>query len=225
MATEAFPPPLPSDSENVSWLLSTAQSLFAKGEREDAVRWLRRAAEAARDEDDGARADALTRAAVALENAAAKRDYLETLTSATPAPAPPKKPTALPAPPRQPASAAGAESMVIPSADLSWSDPAVDVPASPPTTDDDIPDALPTQRFDYGGVDLKFAVPTHEISATAATELPPVSLSAIRVWVIPDKSGFRVAAAQGQRPAAAVDAVLTSASPGVDLVTMLTRRS
>jgi hypothetical protein len=47
MAETALPEPRPEDDEDVVWGLSTAKALWARGERADALVWLRRAAEAA----------------------------------------------------------------------------------------------------------------------------------------------------------------------------------
>src|SRR6187200_3129118 len=47
MSEVALPEPRPEDDEDVVWGLSTAKALWARGEREDALVWLRRAAEAA----------------------------------------------------------------------------------------------------------------------------------------------------------------------------------
>ena len=43
----------PTDSEDVAWGLQTASSLWKRGERSDAVAWLRRAAQAASDAQRG----------------------------------------------------------------------------------------------------------------------------------------------------------------------------
>src|SRR3954471_15793732 len=43
----ALPEPRPEDDEDVVWGLSTASALWARGERGDAIVWLRRAADAA----------------------------------------------------------------------------------------------------------------------------------------------------------------------------------
>src|SRR3982751_916331 len=42
-----LPDPSPEDDEDVVWGLSTATALWARGERGDAIVWLRRAADAA----------------------------------------------------------------------------------------------------------------------------------------------------------------------------------
>src|SRR5262245_10852568 len=51
-----IPPPLADDDEDVNWALSTATALWGRGERAEALKWLRRAAEAASDANADARA-------------------------------------------------------------------------------------------------------------------------------------------------------------------------
>ena len=50
-----IPPPHADDDEDVNWALSTASALWGRGERAEALKWLRRAAEAASDADADAR--------------------------------------------------------------------------------------------------------------------------------------------------------------------------
>jgi hypothetical protein len=57
------PKPLSNDSEDVVWALQTADTLFSRGDVADAVVWLNRAARAARDGHDPARAQALAECA------------------------------------------------------------------------------------------------------------------------------------------------------------------
>ena len=52
-----IPPPLDDDDEDVHWALSTATALWGRGERVEALRWLRRAAERASDCDADARSN------------------------------------------------------------------------------------------------------------------------------------------------------------------------
>src|SRR5262245_55630890 len=66
MAQIAIPTPDTRDSEDVHWALSTAASLWASGAWQDAVRWLRRAAETANDREDDDRALELFKAAAAI---------------------------------------------------------------------------------------------------------------------------------------------------------------
>lgn len=86
MTSVDFPGPLETDSENVEWLLSTAASLWKKGEREESLRWLSRAIAGATEDGNAARAAELSACAKALAEDGAKKTAAA---SATPA-APPK---------------------------------------------------------------------------------------------------------------------------------------
>lgn len=85
-----FPGPLDTDSENVEWLLSTAASLWKKGEREESLRWLERAIAGATEDGNAARATELSARARALAEDGAKK------TAAASAPAAPPKPKGKP---------------------------------------------------------------------------------------------------------------------------------
>ncbi|WP_394820555.1 hypothetical protein [Pendulispora albinea] len=61
-----IPPPLADDHEDVSWALSTAQSTWERGEHTDALKWLRRAVEAASEAEADDRALTLAKAAADL---------------------------------------------------------------------------------------------------------------------------------------------------------------
>lgn len=63
-----IPPVLEIDSEDVAWALQTADALWLRNERVDALVWLRRAAQAAGDSGDDARAVQLARAAADLSD-------------------------------------------------------------------------------------------------------------------------------------------------------------
>src|SRR5262249_31042871 len=91
--------------EDVSWALRTASSLWTTGACEDALRWLRRAAEAANDVDDDERALELFKAAA-------------TLASSMPAPTAPAPDTWRPPPdtPTPPSARARPSSRPAPSA-------------------------------------------------------------------------------------------------------------
>src|SRR5262245_30646536 len=67
----AFPGPEAGDPEDVTWTLQTAGTMWARGDTHEAVRWLRRAAEAAGDAGNDMRAVTLARAAADLTNALA----------------------------------------------------------------------------------------------------------------------------------------------------------
>jgi hypothetical protein len=79
-----IPPALDSDAEDVAWALQTAEALWKRNERIDAVVWLRRAAQAAGEAEDDDRALALAREAAELA------EWL----AANPAPSPPRTPSA-----------------------------------------------------------------------------------------------------------------------------------
>src|SRR6478672_10554581 len=64
----ALPEPRPEDDEDVVWGLSTATALWARGERKDAIVWLRRAAEAASSAGQDFRASELGMYASELED-------------------------------------------------------------------------------------------------------------------------------------------------------------
>src|SRR5450432_18855 len=57
------------DPEDVSWALSTAATQFARGDRVEALKWLRRAAEAASEAERDSRALELAKAAADLSTA------------------------------------------------------------------------------------------------------------------------------------------------------------
>jgi hypothetical protein len=67
----AFPAPEAGDPEDVAWNLQTGGTMWARGDQHEAVRWLRRAAEAASDAGTDLRAVALARAAADLTAALA----------------------------------------------------------------------------------------------------------------------------------------------------------
>ena len=63
-----IPPPIQDDDEDVHWALSTASALWGRGERVEALKWLRRAAEQASDVNADNRALQLFKAAAELAN-------------------------------------------------------------------------------------------------------------------------------------------------------------
>lgn len=63
MTPQPIPKPLPDDDEDVHWALSTATALWARGEAQEALKWLRRAAETASDANNDERALTLFKAA------------------------------------------------------------------------------------------------------------------------------------------------------------------
>src|SRR5215472_954773 len=67
-----IPQVLDTDGEDVAWALQTAEALWKRHERADAIVWLRRAAQAAGDAQDDDRALALARGAAELTERVAR---------------------------------------------------------------------------------------------------------------------------------------------------------
>jgi hypothetical protein len=65
---EGIPPAVDTDAEDVAWALQTADALWKRNERIDAIVWLRRAAQAAGETEDDDRALALARNAAELSD-------------------------------------------------------------------------------------------------------------------------------------------------------------
>ncbi len=63
-----IPPVLPTDAEDVAWALQTAEALWKRNERVDAIVWLRRSAQAAGEAEDDDRALDLARSAAELSD-------------------------------------------------------------------------------------------------------------------------------------------------------------
>src|SRR5690242_5796790 len=67
---DAMLSPIPAvevdDPEDVSWALSTAEAMWSRGERGEAIKWIRRGAEAASEAESDDRALMLARAAAGL---------------------------------------------------------------------------------------------------------------------------------------------------------------
>ena len=220
-----LPGPDPADSENVVWLLTTAQRLWAKGERIEALRWVDRAANAARDEGHAERASRLVEEArglaLAVPVGAARtptRKLLEqTMQSKPPGAGEDAKaaPVVVRVPERSPAAVApvaepaglGGHPGEFPEVELSSSDFSIEEHPSATTRRFETPDTL-----------AAMATPSH---ARPAPALPDDVLPAIRVWII----AGAVIPAVGGRPAGAIDAVLVSSAPGVDLVAALAGRA
>lgn len=105
------PEPKPEDPEDVSWALSTAEAMWARGDHLEGIKWVRRAAEAASEAEDDARALQLAKAAADLAGMLSKRtsrasiDIEEVIPMSEPEPPPvPAKPA--PKPPPAPKAAA-----------------------------------------------------------------------------------------------------------------------
>src|SRR6185436_19535101 len=88
----AIPSPESNDSDDVTTALETANALWGVGDRNEAIRWLRRAAEAAEQAGDDLRSVKLARAAADLTS--------ELQAQLTPPP-PAAEPSMPPPPPRR----------------------------------------------------------------------------------------------------------------------------
>ncbi|WP_437311420.1 hypothetical protein [Sorangium sp. So ce388] len=127
-----IPPPHDEDNEDVHWALSTATALWGRGEREEALRWLRRAAEQASDANADLRALELFKAAAEVAQkisgseadpgAAASPDAASAPASAPPsAPGPPAAGASAP-PPKPGAPGPGALPSRPPAAGADWTE-------------------------------------------------------------------------------------------------------
>jgi hypothetical protein len=124
------PEPKPEDAEDVSWALSTAEAMWARGDHSEGVKWVRRAAEAAADAEHDARSLELAKAAADLAGMLTKRgqtrasihlDDGELAEDVAPPPPPPPRTSARPAPPKpgpaapKPAASSVTKQVVTPS--------------------------------------------------------------------------------------------------------------
>ena len=88
-----IPPAKKDDTEDVAWALSTAEAMYARGDRGEALKWLRRAAEAASEAQADDRALELAKAAADLASA------IGPVSNPPPAPSrPPPAPATAPTP-------------------------------------------------------------------------------------------------------------------------------
>src|SRR3954453_17157584 len=85
LALPQVPEAKPDDHEDVSWALSTAEAMWARGDHMEGIKWVRRAAEAASEAEADTRALELAKAAGGLPGLIARRSRL----SAEEAPLPP----------------------------------------------------------------------------------------------------------------------------------------
>jgi len=86
----------PDDPEDVSWALSTAEAMWARGDHSEGIKWVRRAAEAASEAENDMRAVELAKAAADLQgmitrmSIADKGSERKLPAASKPPPAPPK---------------------------------------------------------------------------------------------------------------------------------------
>jgi hypothetical protein len=122
-----IPPARKDDSEDVAWALSTAEAMHARGDRGDALKWLRRAAEAASEAQSDDRALELAKAAADLAS-------LLSPTSNAPPPPPPLRATSIVPMPHPATAAPEPPSSEVPRTNALSSPPASHPPivAAPP---------------------------------------------------------------------------------------------
>lgn len=128
--TGPIPPAKKDDSEDVAWALSTAEAMFARGDRGDALKWLRRAAEAASEAQADDRALELAKAAADLTTQIGNVPM-----TAPPPPPPPPRATSHPPPPlpsRPPPPATPSRPALPPQATPSRPPPPAATPSRPP---------------------------------------------------------------------------------------------
>lgn len=106
LAIPTVPEAKPDDPEDVSWALSTAEAMWARGDHSEGIKWVRRAAEAASEAEADERALELAKAAADLSAMVTRtsrvaQDELARGGGAARS-APPAQPTARSAPPAAP---------------------------------------------------------------------------------------------------------------------------
>jgi len=194
---DRVPAALADDSSNVSEALEVARALWAKGDRKDAIRWVRRAAEAAADAGQISRLATLARSAAELEEAsvpppAASQTRAAAPRSMTPPPLPstrPSKPVSLP--PSKPVS-------------LPPSKPVSLAPSKPASS-------LPPRQQTLVGLSSPPAPPSSSVQPVSARparepapEQPPTTTTRVRVSV---RTSVRDASLLVVRPLAAGEAL------------------
>lgn len=98
-ALPRVPPPKPSDPEDVSWALSTAEAMWQRGDHAEAIKWVRRAAEAASEAEADDRALELAKAAAEIAGLIARSDSsTEPKAPRAPSVPPPRVPPVPPSP-------------------------------------------------------------------------------------------------------------------------------
>jgi len=228
MTQPTIPNTQPNDSEAVSTALETAEALWNRGDPGEALRWLRRAAEAAGDSGDDMRAVALAKAVAELNTSGDKPRLIK------PPPLPPKAPPSKAPPAEAEASEQSAGNGAAsneeparakpvarpsgpppaPSSRARASGPAVATPSKAPTV---------TPRNTSSSSRAPAAQVRSSESAKAASPRRQFARSALRVYVSADgQDGDRLEVHvlnAGQRPpAGAVEAMLVPLRKGAKLL-------
>ena len=104
----------PEDPEDVSWALSTAEAMWARGDHSEGIKWVRRAAEAASEAEKDARALELAKAAADLTGLVTRQtsrasidlEEVDPMSEPAPPPVPPARHATPPKPPPKPSGVA-----------------------------------------------------------------------------------------------------------------------
>ncbi|HEY4119565.1 MAG TPA: hypothetical protein VGM56_16970 [Byssovorax sp.] len=217
---QPIPSPAPSDDEEVSWALSTATALWSRGERAEALKWLRRAAEHASDANLDTRALELFKAAADVSTRLSALPPPPATPSSPPPgrasslPSPPARGSSFPAPPVRASSApsAPAQSATPPSPPARGSS----LP-SPPVRGSSVPAAPPVGGRSRTAVYVvPSSGPVSSGAATVAAPPPPVPPVPGAASAAPIRSAPPLAARGPSRPAPTegVAATLASAPAG-----------
>ncbi|HEY1957873.1 MAG TPA: hypothetical protein VGH28_19770 [Polyangiaceae bacterium] len=248
MSTSPIPKVRDDDPEDVSWALSTAATSFARGDRAEALKWLRRAAEAASEADRDARALELAKAAADLSPPSMPPKPVPTPAKSAPKQPPPKpaEKTPTPAPVKRPSKAddtskrgaVRSRPRSLPPSDertVTYVTSVTKLDAKPPHADADAwpTEAMGSEDLDalgevYGQERTRIGSPAYqpdEPEAPAEPPAPEVRFSqAVHVVVWRDADGtLRIAPRGTAVSAVTIDALLVAPAPDVDLIAWLSR--
>lgn len=132
LALPTVPEAKPEDPEDVSWALSTAEAMWARGDNLEGIKWVRKAAEAAADAEQDERYLELVKAASDLASLIARRSQASVPDGAAlaggAAPAPVSSPTS----PSAVARPVSSQPTSVPPSTARSGTPSVPVPSRPP---------------------------------------------------------------------------------------------
>jgi len=245
-ARKLIPRPAPGDSVDMRWALSTADSLWSKGDRTDAIRWLQRAAQAASDAELDSRALELAKVAAELSSVLteSQRPPPNSKLPSFPVPRPPMPAEFTPlAPPVTPPPAVAQSRAPEKNSEI----PPTRVPSGPPPraalpTDERITTVHervpPAEEDDDWDEDTD--TNTKSLSTTAAVPISPDSSSsvdlsqleaprlktsqAVRVVLWRDGSGVHIAPHGTVVSAITIDAMVVAIHPDADLASWLSKK-
>jgi hypothetical protein len=179
-----IPPARKEDSEDVAWALSTAEAMYARGDRGDALKWLRRAAEAASEAQADDRALELAKAAADLAGIIGPTTSVP---PPPPAPMPSRPPPPVqasrppppvqpsrPPPPSRPAPVAVA-SKPPPAAAAAMRPKPAARPAPSPAVTPVAPRIVETRRGRRSRPDIQISRPSDEVTQVTPPEATPAA--------------------------------------------------